>query len=224
MRLFSRKSELEKQVQEEIREEEIKKTVRDKLLYEKIIAEELAGLKELPQANLLIITKDRGAEWLGTPLSFIVIDNFYYILFQPRPESFSDALFRPLGRLLGRKEQKYVLKVEKHLVKFNEESVSVFAEKLVHDVQTNIITVIAPAVHPVESTAIDSYEALLRERDILKEKLEMVLEQEKKLIELAMTLNPAIKLYKKSQKQTEEGEKKEDLFGFQLDFVGGDEK
>jgi len=223
MKLFSRKSDLDA-VKEELKEEEIKKTVRDKLLYEKIIAEELAGLKALPQPNLLIITAERGAEWLGTPLSFITIENFYYILFQPRPPSFSDALFRPLKRLLGAKEEKYVLKVEKHLVKFNEESVSVFAEKLVHDVQTNIITVIAPAIHPVDGTAIDSYETLLRERDILKEKLEMVMEQEKKLIELAMTLNPAIKLYKKSQKQNEEGEKKEDLFGFQLDFFGGDEK
>jgi len=224
MRLFSRDKSPENKIKEDIREEEIKKTVRDKLLYERIIAEELAGLKGLPQPNLLIITKDRGAEWLGTPLSFIVIDNFYYILFQPRPETFSDALFRPLKRLFGVREQKYVLKVEKHLVKFNEEAVTVFAEKLIHDVQTNIITVVAPSVHPVEGTAIDSYEALLRERDILKEKLEIVLEQEKKLIEVAMTLNPAIKLYKKSQKQTEEGEKKEDLFGFQLDFVGGDEK
>lgn len=228
MSLFHRRNrKMEKEIHEELEKEEIKRAVRDEKLYERIVAEELAGIKATEQANLILVTSERGAEWLGTPQSFIVLDGFYYIKFLPAPPSFSDALLAPLKKLLGIKGEAYVLKAHKDLVVFNSESITVFAEKLVHDVETNIITAIAPASDIVTRKGLDSYEALVRERDILKEKLEMVLEQEKKLIEVAMSLNPYIKLYrKKAAENKEEGEKSEDLFGFELGAfpLGGGEK
>ena len=229
MTLFHRqKNEIKKEVAEEIEKEEIKRAVRDEKLYERIIAEELAGIKATEQPNLILVTNERGAEWLGTPQSFIILDGFYYIKFQPAPPSFSDALLAPIKKILGIKSEAYVLKAHKDLVTFNSETITVFAEKLVHDVETNIITAIAPASDIVTRKGFDSYEALIRERDILKEKLENVLAQEKKLIEVAMTLNPYIKLYKKrATENKEEGEKSEDLFGFELGSfpdLGGDQK
>lgn len=227
MGLFRKDKPPTKEIREEIKEEEIKRAVRDKKLYDRIIAEDLAGIKGIEQPNLVLVTSQRGAERLGTPLSFIILDGFYYIKFMPQPPTFSDALLTPIKKLIGIKPKAYVLKVHKDLVVFNDEAVTVFAEKIIHDVETNIITVIAPASDIVTKKGLDSYEALIHERDVLKEKLEMVLEQEKKLIEIAMTLNPYIKLYrKKSAENKEEGEKSEDLFGFELGSfqLGGDQK
>jgi len=216
MGLFSRKKHDKKvseyfvtdnEVSEKIREEEIKRRLENKILYDKVVKQELAGQKEASQP-LLVFVSSRGARVLGFPVSYGEEGDRVLIYYQKKPPGFLDDLWWTIKSFFGAEWPGGILIAQRELVKFTEDAITVFGDKIRSTLDTNVYEVVPAVEDPVTRASLAAYEAVKTERDLLYEALKKQYLLFDRLISEAALMNVSYKQYRQ-MKEVDRKTKKE---------------
>jgi len=192
-------------------EEEIEKRVEERIKKHRILAQRMSQIKETYQKLLIAVTPEEGSIILGYPEAYLINYDEYWIYYQERPPSWLDHLWFSLARFFGKQPPHKILKAHKKIVQFNNETITVYCKTIEEIVGTGQQEAIPMVVHPTITRGWEAYEAVKAERDKYREKYFYLLQEAKKEVELALNINPRVKVYWKEKKQ--QGKKTEERFG-----------
>lgn len=192
-------------------EEEVEKRVEERFKQQRVLAQRMSTLKQTQQKLLIAITPEEGAIVLGYPEAFLINYDEYWIYYQERPPSWLDSIFYSLGRIFGKQPPHKILKAHKKIVQFNPETITVYCKTIQEIIGTGQQEAIPMVVHPNITRGWEAYEAVKAERDKYREKYFYLLQETRKEIELALNINPRVKVYWKEKEQ--QGKKQEERFG-----------
>ncbi len=192
-------------------EEEIEKRVEERIKKHRILAQRMSQIKETYQKLLIAVTPEEGSIILGYPEAYLINYDEYWIYYQERPPSWLDHLWFSLARVFGKQPPHKILKAHKKIVQFNNETITVYCKTIEEIVGTGQQEAIPMVVHPTITRGWEAYEAVKAERDKYREKYFYLLQEAKKEVELALNINPRVKVYWKEKKQ--QGKKTEERFG-----------
>jgi len=192
-------------------EEEIEKRVEERIKKHRILAQRMSQIKETYQKLLIAVTPEEGSIILGYPEAYLINYDEYWIYYQERPPSWLDHIWFSLARIFGKQPPHKILKAHKKIVQFNNETITVYCKTIEELVGTGQQEAIPMVVHPTITRGWEAYEAVKAERDKYREKYFYLLHEAKKEVELALNINPRVKVYWKEKKQ--QGKKTEERFG-----------
>lgn len=192
-------------------EEEIEKRVEERIKKHRILAQRMSQIKETYQKLLIAVTPEEGSIILGYPEAYLINYDEYWIYYQERPPSWLDHIWFSLARIFGKQPPHKILKAHKKIVQFNNETITVYCKTIEEIVGTGQQEAIPMVVHPTITRGWEAYEAVKAERDKYREKYFYLLHEAKKEVELALNINPRVKVYWKEKKQ--QGKKTEERFG-----------
>jgi|GEM_PF-1306949 hypothetical protein len=199
-------------------EEEIEKRVEERVKQMRILAQRMSQIKPTYQKLLIAVTPDEGSIILGHPVSYMINYDEYWIYYQERPPSWLDSLWWSLVRFFGRQPPHKILKAHKKITKFNNEAITVYCQSISEYRGTGIQEAIPVVVHPAIKAGWEAYEAVKAERDKYKEKYFTLLREAKREVELALHINPRVKVYWKEKEQKGKNIQKEHFGGTELTF------
>jgi len=199
-------------------EEEIEKRVEERIKQQRILAQRMSQIKPTYQKLLIAVTPDEGSIILGYPESYLINYDEYWIYYQERPPSWLDSLWWSLARFVGKQPPHKILKAHKKTVKFNNEAITVYAQSITEYRGTGIQEAIPIVVHPAIKAGWEAYEAVKAERDKYKEKYFELLRLSKKEVELALNINPRVKVYWKDKDKEGKNKEKEHFGGIEMAF------
>ncbi|ALM76220.1 hypothetical protein [Thermococcus barophilus] len=192
-------------------EEEIEKRVEERIRQQRILAQRMSQIKPTYQKLLIAVTPEEGSIILGYPESYMINYDEYWIYYQERPPNWLDHIWWSLARIFGKQPPHKILKAHKKIVQFNNETITVYCQSVTEYRGTGIQEAIPMVVHPAITAGWEAYEAVKAERDKYKEKYFELLRLSKKEVELALQINPRVKVYWKEKEQ--QGKKTEERFG-----------
>jgi len=192
-------------------EEEIEKRVEERIRQHRILAQRMSQIKETYQKLLIAITPEEGSIILGYPEAYLINYDEYWIYYQERPPSWLDHIWFSLARIFGKRPPHKILKAHKKIVQFNNETITVYCKTIEEIVGTGQQEAIPMVIHPTITRGWEAYEAVKAERDKYREKYFYLLHEAKKEVELALNINPRVKVYWKEKEQ--QGKKTEERFG-----------
>ena len=192
-------------------EEEIEKRVEERIKKHRILAQRMSQIKETYQKLLIAVTPEEGSIILGYPEAYLINYDEYWIYYQERPPSWLDHLWFSLARFFGKQPPHKILKAHKKIVQFNNETITVYCKTIEEIIGTGQQEAIPLVIHPVIKRGWEAYEAVKAERDKYREKYFYLLQEAKKEVELALNINPRVKVYWKEKEQ--QGKKTEERFG-----------
>ncbi len=192
-------------------EDEVEKRVEERLKQQRVLAQRMSQIKEAYQKLLIAVTPEEGSIVLGFPEAFLINYDEYWIYYQERPPSWLDQVFFSLGRIFGKRPPHKILKANKKIVQFNNETITVYCKTIQEIVGTGQQEAIPLAVHPAVTRGWEAYEAVKAERDKYREKYFNLLHEAKREVELALHINPRVKIYWKEKEQ--QGKKQKEHFG-----------
>lgn len=192
-------------------EEKIEERVEERLKQQKILAQKMSQIKPAYQKLLLAVTPEDGAIILGYPESYTIMYDEYWIYYQERPPSWLDSLWWSLARFLGKQPPHKVIKAHKKIVQWNTETITILAKSIVEYRGTGVQEAIPMTIHPAIPRGWEAYEAVKAERDKYRDKYFRLLHEAQKEVELALNINPRVKVYWKEKEQ--QGKKSEERFG-----------
>ena len=187
-------------------EEEIEKRVEERIKKHRILAQRMSQIKETYQKLLIAVTPEEGSIILGYPEAYLINYDEYWIYYQERPPSWLDHIWFSLARIFGKQPPHKILKAHKKIVQFNNETITVYCKTIEEIVGTGQQEAIPMVVHPTITRGWEAYEAVKAERDKYREKYFYLLHEAKKEVELALNINPRVKVYWKDKK-----DKKKDI-------------
>lgn len=199
-------------------EEKIEERVEERLRQQRILAQKMSQIKPTYQKLLIAVTPDDGAIVLGYPESYMVNYDEYWIYYQERPPSWLDSLWWSLARFLGKQPPHKVLKAHKKIVQWNNETITVLAKTITEYRGTGIQEAIPMTIHPAIPAGWEAYEAVKAERDKYREKYFNLLHEAKREVELALQINPRVKVYWKEKEDPRTGKKVEKFGGSEMEF------
>ena len=192
-------------------EKEIEKRVEERIKQHRLLAQRMSQIKEAYQKLLIAVTPEEGSIILGYPEAYLINYDEYWIYYQERPPSWLDHLWFSLARFFGRQPPHKILKAHKRIVQFNNETITVYCKTIEEIVGTGQQEAIPMVIHPTITRGWEAYEAVKAERDKYREKYFYLLNEAKKEVELALNINPRVKVYWKEKEQ--QGKKTEERFG-----------
>ena len=198
-------------------EEEVEKRVEERIQKHRILAQRMSQIKETYQKLLIAVTPEEGSIILGYPEAYLINYDEYWIYYQERPPSWLDHLWFSLARVFGRQPPHKILKAHKKIVQFNNETITVYCKTIEEIVGTGQQEAIPMVVHPTITRGWEAYEAVKAERDKYREKYFYLLQEAKKEVELALNINPRVKVYWKEKEQKGK-EQKEAFGGTEMEF------
>ncbi len=192
-------------------EEEVEKRVEERIQKHRILAQRMSQIKETYQKLLIAVTPEEGSIILGYPESYLINYDEYWIYYQERPPSWLDSLWWSLARFVGKQPPHKILKAHKKIVQFNNETITIYCKTIEEIVGTGQQEAIPMVVHPTITRGWEAYEAVKAERDKYREKYFYLLQEAKKEVELALNINPRVKIYWKDREK--DGKKEKEKFG-----------
>ena len=192
-------------------EKEIEKRVEERIKQHRLLAQRMSQIKEAYQKLLIAVTPEEGSIILGYPEAYLINYDEYWIYYQERPPSWLDHLWFSLARIFGKQPPHKILKAHKKIVQFNNETITVYCKTIEEIVGTGQQEAIPMVIHPTITRGWEAYEAVKAERDKYREKYFYLLNEAKKEVELALNINPRVKVYWKEKEQ--QGKKTEERFG-----------
>ncbi len=193
-------------------EEKVEQRVEERLRQQRILAQRMSQIKETYQKLLVAVTPEEGSIILGfPPEAYLINYDEYWIYYQERPPSWLDSVWWSLARFFGKRPPHKVLKANKKIVQFNNETITVYCKTIEEIVGTGQQEAIPMVVHPAISRGWEAYEAVKAERDKYRQKYFDLLHEAKREVELALQINPRVKVYWKEKEQ--QGKKQEERFG-----------
>ncbi|BAD84584.1 hypothetical protein, conserved [Thermococcus kodakarensis KOD1] len=192
-------------------EEKVEQRVEERLRQQRILAQRMSQIKETYQKLLVAVTPEEGSIILGFPEAYLINYDEYWIYYQERPPSWLDSVWWSLARFFGKRPPHKVLKANKKIVQFNNETITVYCKTIEEIVGTGQQEAIPMVVHPAISRGWEAYEAVKAERDKYRQKYFDLLHEAKREVELALQINPRVKVYWKEKEQ--QGKKQEERFG-----------
>lgn len=196
-------------------EEEVEKRVEERLKQQRILAQRMSQIKETYQKLLVAVTPEEGSIILGFPEAYLINYDEYWIYYQERPPSWLDSTWWSLARFFGKRPPHKILKANKKIVQFNNETITVYCKTIEEIVGTGQQEAIPVVIHPAIPRGWEAYEAVKAERDKYRQKYFDLLNEAKKEVELALQINPRVKVY---WKEKEQRGKKERFGGTEMAF------
>jgi len=199
-------------------EEKIEERVEERLKQQRILAQRMSQIKETYQKLLIAVTPEEGAIILGYPEAYLVNYDEYWIYYQERPPSWLDSVWWSLGRFFGKKPPHKILKANKKIVQWNAETITVYCKTIEEIIGTGQQEAIPMVVHPAITRGWEAYEAVKAERDKYRQKYFDLLHEAKKEVELALQINPRVKVYWKEKEQQGKNKVEERFGGTEMAF------
>ncbi len=210
----------DEQVAELVRLDEfsLEEKIEERLKQQRILAQRMSQIKETYQKLLIAVTPEEGAIILGYPEAYLVNYDEYWIYYQERPPSWLDSVWWSLGRFFGKKPPHKILKANKKIVQWNAETITVYCKTIEEIIGTGQQEAIPMVVHPAITRGWEAYEAVKAERDKYRQKYFDLLHEAKKEVELALQINPRVKVYWKEKEQQGKNKVEERFGGTEMAF------
>lgn len=195
--------------------DELQRALIKRLEEQKRLNEKMAQVYPLRQ-KVILWFDGKETRIKGYPIAMRKDFDEYVILYQVRPPDWLDSIWYSLGRILGKQPPQKLIRAHEELVFFGEETITIFARAF----KVNLIG--EEEAIPIEHNPIEAelYIVMKQSRDAWRSAYMHLARQVAAATDLALNINPRVKVYWKDKtKNKDKGTEEEHFGGKEISFA-----